>query len=193
MKQIGLFFGSFNPIHIGHLALANYMCEFENMDEVWLVVSPQNPFKSNADLAETDQRIKMAELATKGHDKIRVETIETTLPVPSYTINTLEALQKIHNDCFFNIIMGADNIQNIHRWKDADMILSNYCIYVYPRLGYSTNDIEIELPLSCKITKAPIIEISSSQIRQWLKAGKTIPYFTPEAIISFIKENNLYQ
>ncbi|MCU4177549.1 nicotinate (nicotinamide) nucleotide adenylyltransferase [Carboxylicivirga sp. N1Y90] len=191
MKQIGLFFGSFNPIHIGHLALANYMCEFENMDEVWLVVSPQNPFKKSVDLIETDQRIKMVELATENYANMRVETIETTLPTPSYTINTLEALQKQYKDCFFNIIMGADNIQNIHRWKDSDMILSNYCIYVYPRLGYSTDG--IELPLSCKITQAPIIEISSTQVRQWLKAGKTIPYFTPEKVISYVKENKLYQ
>nr|WP_321451086.1 nicotinate (nicotinamide) nucleotide adenylyltransferase [uncultured Carboxylicivirga sp.] len=191
MKQIGLFFGSFNPIHIGHLALANYMCEFEEMDEVWFVVSPQNPFKITDDLLNTDERIIMAKLATAAYPKFKVEDIETRMPKPSYTIDTLTELRKEHNDCFFNIIMGADNIVNVHQWKDSDRIISDYCILVYPRTGYTTNN--LSLPLSVKITDAPIIEISSTQIREWLKKGLNIPYFITPSVADYIDIQQLYQ
>nr|WP_319399407.1 nicotinate (nicotinamide) nucleotide adenylyltransferase [uncultured Carboxylicivirga sp.] len=191
MKQIGLFFGSFNPIHIGHLALANYMCEFEEMDEVWFVVSPQNPFKITDDLLNTDERIIMAKLATAAYPKFKVEDIETRMPIPSYTIDTLTELRKEHNDCFFNIIMGADNIVNVHQWKDSDRIISDYCILVYPRTGYTTNN--LSLPLSVKITDAPIIEISSTQIREWLKKGLNIPYFITPSVADYIDIQQLYQ
>ncbi|MBS2098912.1 nicotinate (nicotinamide) nucleotide adenylyltransferase [Carboxylicivirga linearis] len=191
MKQIGLFFGSFNPIHIGHLALANYMCEFEEMDEVWFVVSPQNPFKSSLDLISTHHRIKMVELAIAQYANFQVEDIESSMPVPSYTINTLTELRKIHSDCEFNIIMGADNIQNIHRWKDGDRILTDYCILVYPRLRYSTD--HMQLPLSVRITEAPNIEVSSTQIREWIKNGKQLPFLTSPAVMNYINTNHLYQ
>ena len=191
MKQIGLFFGSFNPIHIGHLALANYMCEFEEMDEVWFVVSPQNPFKSSQDLISTHHRIKMAELAIVHHPNFKIEDIENNMPVPSYTIDTLTELKKLHSNCQFNIIMGADNIQNIHRWKDGDRILTDYCIFVYPRLGYSTD--HMQLPLSVRITEAPNIEVSSTQIREWIKNGKQLPFITSPSVMSYINTNHLYQ
>jgi len=191
MKQIGLFFGSFNPIHIGHLALANYMCEFEEMDEVWFVVSPQNPFKSSHDLISTHHRIKMAELAIAGYTSFRVEDIESNMPIPSFTIDTLTELKKLHSDCQFNIIMGADNIHNIHRWKDGDRILSDYCIFVYPRLGYPAD--LIQLPLSVRITEAPNIEVSSTQIRGWIRNGKQLPFITSPSVMSYINTNHLYQ
>ncbi len=191
MKQIGLFFGSFNPIHIGHLALANYMCEFEDIDEVWFVVSPQNPFKDSSELLDTRHRVEMVMLATEHYSKFKVEEIELELPIPSYTIDTLNELQKRYSDCFFNIIMGADNIQSINRWKDADMILSNYCILVYPRIGFDTSD--LDLPLSVKITKAPTIEMASTQIRDWIKQGKQLPYFVSHPVFEYIKTQELYK
>ncbi|MCU4164842.1 nicotinate (nicotinamide) nucleotide adenylyltransferase [Carboxylicivirga caseinilyticus] len=191
MMQIGLFFGSFNPIHAGHLALANYMCEFEEMDEVWFVVSPQNPFKSKADLIDTNHRLNMTQLATSEYSKFKVVDIETQLPIPSYTIDTLTELHKRHKNCIFNLIMGADNIQNIQRWKDGDRILSDYCILVYPRTGYSTENLEV--PLSVKYTDAPVIEISSTKIRTWLKEGKQLPYFITPVVLEYIELNKLYQ
>ena len=191
MRQIGLFFGSFNPIHIGHLALANYMCEFEAMDEVWFVVSPQNPFKSGDDLIDTSHRIEMAKRATANYPRFKVEDIEISLPIPSYTIDTLSQLHSLHKDCIFNIIMGADNIQFIDRWKDSDRILSDYCILVYPRMGYSTD--QLDLPISVKLTDAPCIEVASTKIRDWFKGGKILPYFVSPPVSDYIITNHLYQ
>lgn len=191
MKQIGLFFGSFNPIHIGHLALANYMVEFEHIEEVWFVVSPQNPFKQSNDLLDTSLRIKMVELATKRHSNFRAEDVELSLPLPSYTVHTLKALKEKHPDCEFTIIMGADNIINIQRWKDAHIITDNYNILVYPRPNSIIEN--IELPSKCKITHAPLIEIASSDIRQWIKAGKSVAYFVHPAVYDFIVNNKIYK
>lgn len=191
MKNIGLFFGSFNPIHIGHLALANYMLEFENQDEIWFVVSPQNPFKEAGELINTELRIEMVRQATLGQTNYRVEDIELSLPTPSYTIDTLQALKLKYPDCRFSIIMGADNILRFQHWKEVDKIAGHYPVFVYPRVGFPVS--ERELPAKCKLTQAPIIEIASSDIRKWIKDGKQIPYLIPESVFNFIKENNLYQ
>lgn len=191
MRQTGLFFGSFNPIHIGHLALANYMCEFEEMDEIWFVVSPLNPFKAEEELIDTNHRLEMARLATAHYPKFRVEDIELSLPVPSYTIDTLNELHKRHPENTFSIIMGADNIQNIDRWKEADSLISNYRMLIYPRMGYSTG--YLKLPENIRITNAPCIEMTSTNIRNWIKKGKDIPFFTTRIVYDYIKSNNLYK
>lgn len=191
MKQIGLFFGSFNPIHIGHLALANYMVEFEELDEIWFVVSPQNPFKKSIDLLDPSLRIKMVELATAGQSNYRVEDIELSLPTPSYTIDSLKALEEKYPNHQFTIVMGADNILRLHQWKAQDEIVQNYSILVYPRAN-SIIDRTI-LPKNCKVTEAPQIEIASSSIRQWIKSGKSTPFLLPEAVFKFIKTQGLYQ
>ncbi len=191
MRQIGLFFGSFNPIHMGHLALANYMCEFEEMDEVWFVVSPLNPFKSEEELIDTPHRLTMARLATSDYPKFRVEDIELSLPIPSYTIDTLTELQKRYTNCIFSIMMGADNIQQIDRWKDANRLLSDYNILVYPRTGYPTT--HLTLPHNVKLTNAPCIEIASTSIRSWIRSGKNIPYFITQPVHNYILQNHLYQ
>jgi len=190
LKQIGLFFGSFNPIHIGHLALANYMVEFETIDEVWFVVSPQNPFKKSAELLDASVRIKMVELATQGQSNYKAEDIELSLPTPSFTINTLKALSQKHPDNKFTIIMGADNILRFHHWKAYEEIEVNYPILVYPRPN-SKIDTK-RLPENCKVTDAPLIEIASSSIRQWIKEGKSTPFLIPEKVFQFIQERNLY-
>jgi nicotinate-nucleotide adenylyltransferase len=191
MKSVGLFFGSFNPIHIGHLALANYMLAFENLDEIWFVVSPQNPFKKVDDLLGAEHRVEMVRRATKDQNQYRVEDIELTLPIPSYTIDTLKALERKHSNCQFSIIMGADNILRIDKWKAADEIINNHQILVYPRLGYDVN--ESQLPANCQLTKAPLVELASTEIRRWIKAGKAIPFLIPAGVFDYIQQHNLYQ
>ena len=189
MKKVGLFFGSFNPIHIGHLALANYMLEFESLDEVWFVVSPQNPFKKAADLLDAETRIEMVKLATEQHERYRAEDIELTLPKPSYTINTLAALGSKYPQHSFSLIMGGDNILRFEQWKSAEEIMTNHQILVYPRPGYKVSD---KLPVNCRLTHAPVIEMASSDIRQWIKKGKETPFLIPEKVFDYIKKNGLY-
>ena len=191
MKQIGLFFGSFNPIHIGHLALANFMVEFEAIDEVWFVVSPQNPFKKQSDLLDTPLRIKMVKMATSNEPQYKVEDIELSLPTPSYTIDTLRALSSQHTNCEFTIIMGADNILRFHHWKAHEEIAESYKLLVYPRPNITIKT--STLPKHCKLTEAPLFEIASSDIRQWIKSGKSTPYLLPEKVHQFIKDMKLYR
>ena len=191
MKKVGLFFGSFNPIHIGHLALANYMLEFENQDEIWFVVSPQNPFKRNDHLISANIRLEMVSLATDKQTSYRAEDIELSLPIPSYTIDTLKALKKKHSNCTFSIIMGADNVLRLDQWKSADEIIKEHCILVYPRSGYPVDN--SSLPFNCKLTNAPMIEIASSDIRKWISEGKNTPYLLPETVFNYIQSKGLYK
>ncbi len=191
MRQIGLFFGSFNPIHIGHLALANYMAEFEGLDEVWFVVSPQNPFKETNGLIDARHRLNMVTRAIQDYPKIKAEAIELSLPIPSYTIDTLRALSQIHPTHQFHIIMGEDNIHHIHRWKEADQLVGHFPILVYPRKDYKIDS--DHLPPHCKITQAPMVEIASSDIRVWIQAGKELPFFVSTPVMDYIKEHQLYQ
>ncbi|MBK3518327.1 nicotinate (nicotinamide) nucleotide adenylyltransferase [Carboxylicivirga marina] len=190
MQSVGLFFGSFNPIHIGHLALANYMHEFEGLSEIWFVVSPLNPFKKADDLLDSEQRIEMVRLATEEQKTYRAEDIELSLPIPSYTIDTLNALTKRYPEKKFSIIMGADNIIRFNKWKSAEEIISNYNILIYPRPGYHLD--AKQLPNNCKLSNAPLVEIASSDIRQWIKEGKSTPYLVPERVFEYIKEHKLY-
>ncbi|TAJ11974.1 nicotinate-nucleotide adenylyltransferase [Marinilabiliaceae bacterium JC017] len=190
-KHIGLFFGSFNPIHLGHYILANYMVEFEKLDEVWFVVSPQNPFKESNGLANEQHRLAMTNIACEGFPNLKVCDIEFSLSKPSYTINTLEALEKEFPSHQFHLIMGADNLENIDRWKEASTIINQYPILVYRRMGYSN-----DLPTSSAnitISKAPIVELSSTQIREWIKSGLHVKGFIPPGVFEYIRDNQLYQ
>jgi len=191
MTRTGLFFGSFNPVHIGHLAVANYMLEFENLDEVRFVISPQNPFKQNVELVDVTHRVEMTKLAISQHPRFKVETIELSLPSPSYTINTLQALTKKEPNNEFVIIMGADNIKHIHQWKGANDLIKNYQFLIYPRIGTPLHD--FELPSNSKLTAAPSIEISSTTIRQWLLLGKQLPFFIPTKTQVYIQQHKLYK
>ena len=191
MQQVGLFFGSFNPIHIGHLALANYMAEFEGLDEIWFVVSPQNPFKKATDLIDAQHRLNMVLQAIQHYPKLKAEPIELSLPIPSYTIDTLRALSQIHPDHQFHIIMGEDNIHHIHRWKEADQLVGSFPLLVYPRKGYEINN--DQLPPLCKVTEAPVVEMASSDIRRWIKSGKELPFFVSTPVMTYIKAHQLYQ
>lgn len=190
-KNIGLFFGSFNPIHIGHLIIANYMVEHTAMDEVWFVVSPQNPFKEKKSLANMYDRLEMANLAIGTSDRLRVSDIEFSLPQPSYTIDTLTYLKEKYPHVLFSLIMGQDNLDGLHKWKNAEVLLRDYTITVYPRFGQETG--KLENHPSVRITDTPRIEISSTLIRRLQKERKSIQYLTPDAVIDFIEKKGLYR
>ncbi len=190
MRRVGLYFGSFNPVHMGHLMLAQYMVNFAGVDEVRLVVSPQNPFKQQSDLAKAEDRLAMARLATEGMQGISVSDIELTLPLPSYTIDTLDALRKEEPASRFVIIMGADNVAGLNKWKDAERLLSENEIIVYPREGW-----EIEAPENARmsVVEAPRVEIASTTLRKWIAEGKSVDAFVPRAVCDYIAKNNLYR
>ena len=179
----GIFSGSFNPIHIGHLALANWICEFGGIDELWFLVTPQNPLKKESDLIDEKQRLQLVELAISGYAKFKASDFEFSLPRPSYTINTLRALRKKFPDRSFHLIIGADSWNGLANWKDAQKLLAEFSMLIYPRKGY-----EIVIPdiyPNIKKVEAPLIEISSTFIRQSIQEGKDVRFFLPEAIRSF--------
>src|SRR5699024_8132453 len=189
-RKIGLFFGSFNPIHIGHLILANYMANHTDLDEVWLVVSPQNPLKKSKGLADMYDRLEMAHLGIGDSEKLRASDIEFQLSKPSYTVNTLVYLEEKYPEYAFSLIMGGDNLRNLHKWKNYEILLRDHEIYVYPRPGYDPGKFA-EHP-SVHLTDTPHMEIFSTFIRTSLKNGISIRYFVPDAVIDFIESKGLY-
>ncbi len=189
--KTGLFFGSFNPVHLGHLIIANYMAGFTGLKEVWLVVSPHNPLKSKGSLSNMYDRLEMAKLATETSEQIKVSDIEFSLPQPSYTIDTLTYLQERYPNKHFALIMGADNLASFKKWKNYEVILDNYEIYVYPRPGVDLSE-WINHP-SIKFTESPQMDISSTFIRKAIAAGKNIQYFVPDKVLSFIESKNMYR
>ena len=189
--NIGLFFGSFNPIHIGHLAIANYMLEFSDLDEIWLIISPQNPLKNKKTLLNEYERFKMVELALANNLKIKPNDIEFRLPKPSYTIDTLTYLSERNPKHNFVLIAGTDNFHSFHKWKNYEEILNQYNLYIYPRPGYDLG--KYQNHKSLKLINAPIMEISSSFIRKAIKEGKDIRYFLPREVYNYIEKMNLYK
>lgn len=189
--KVGLFFGSFNPIHKGHLMLANYMLDHTDLDRIWFVVSPHNPLKKKDTLLNEKQRFHMVNLAIGDNTKLRASNIEFKLPQPSYTINTLTFLKEKYPKHEFALIMGADNLENFHKWKNYEEILKGFQIYVYPRKesdGGTLNDHP-----QVKSVNAPFMEISSTAIRQAIKEKKDVRLFLPEAIRQYIKEMHFYE
>lgn len=190
MKRVGLFFGSFNPVHIGHLVIANYMANFTKLEEVWFVVSPQNPFKEKKSLGNMYDRLEMVNLALENSDKLRASDIEFHLPQPSYTIDTLTHLSERYPNHEFVLIMGEDNLAGLHKWKNADILLRDYKIAVYPRPGYDGG--KLKKHPSVTVTDTPLMELSSTFVRKAIKERKNIQFFTPEKVLDFIDKKGLY-
>jgi len=188
--KTALYFGSFNPIHLGHLVIAAHMIEFENIDELWFVVSPQNPLKQNIELESFDHRLKMLELAVKDETKMKVCDIESKLSQPSYTINTLKQLTANHTDREFILIMGEDNIENFHLWKDYNTIIDNFKILVFPRVTVNTKTQLTHKNL--KYTDAPLINLSSTIIRDRIKNKLPYEHLVDKAVAAYILKNSLY-
>ncbi|MBI5542060.1 MAG: nicotinate-nucleotide adenylyltransferase [Bacteroidia bacterium] len=190
-KLTGLFFGSFNPIHIGHLAIANYILEFTDMSELWMIVSPHNPLKNKKSLAPDYHRLEMVKSAIGDHTKMKASDIEFKLPKPSYTIDTLAYLTEKYPNKKFSLIMGADNLQSFEKWKNYTEILKSYKIFVYPRPGIDIKNSKFEGDI--EITNAPLIEISSSFIRDAIKNGKDIRFYLHDKVFEYIGECGLYK
>ena len=182
--RIGLYSGSFNPVHHGHVMLANYLVEFSDLDELWFVVSPQNPLKKREDLMKDEDRLKMVELALEGDSRLKVSDIEMSLPLPSYTINTLRALSAKYPNDQFVFICGMDSLQELPRWREYQAILDHYELLVFPRKGYDGGEL-IHHP-HVKVLETPVIEVSSTFIRNSMKAGKNVRHFIPEKAYQYL-------
>jgi len=193
MKKIGLYFGTFNPIHIGHLTIANHMVEFSDLDEIWMVVTPHNPFKKKSSLLDNHHRLEMVFKATEAYPKINPSDIEFKLEQPNYTVNTLAHFEEKYPNKQFSLIMGADNLKSLHKWKNYEVILENYHVYVYPRISEGT--IPEQFQKHSKITKieAPIMEISSTFIRKAIKDKKNIKPLLPNTVWEYIDLMNFYK
>lgn len=192
-KKIGLYFGTFNPIHVGHLTIANYMVEFSDLDEVWLVVTPHNPHKKKSSLLDDTHRLAMVRIALEDYPKLKASNVEFDLEQPNYTVNTLVYLEEKHPDISFCLIMGEDNLKSFHKWKNHEVILERYPIYVYPRVSEGKAETKFNNHPKIHKAKAPIMELSSTFIRKSIKAGKNIRPMLPESVWKYIDEMNFYK
>ena len=200
MKKVGLYFGTFNPIHVGHLIIANYMADYTNLDEIWLIVSPQNPLKKKESLLADYHRLSLVRIGIENNNKLKASDIEFNLTKPSYTVHTLIHLKEKHPDYHFNLIMGADNLRSFHKWKNHQEIIKEHNIYVYPRILTEQelkNTTEISKPtfehkniIHCD---APMMKISSSFIRNAIKNKKDVQYLLTEPVNKYIDEMNFYK
>lgn len=188
--QIGLFFGSFNPIHNGHLIIANTILQHTNLQEIWFVVSPQNPFKKSNNLLPISDRLHLVNLAIEDNPKFRASDIEVNLPKPSYTIDTLTHLKQKFPQHSFSLIIGGDNLESLDKWKNAAILLRDFTFYVYNRL-------EKKNPYPNKknihFLEFPLLDVSSTFLRNEIKAGKSVQYFVPEKVWAYIDKYNLYK
>ena len=193
MSKIGLYFGTFNPIHVGHLIIANHMVENSDLDEIWMVVTPHNPFKKKSSLLENHHRFELVYRATENYQKIKPSDIEFKLPQPNYTVYTLAHISDLHPDKEFCLIMGEDNLKSFHKWKNYETILEHYHIYVYPRIA--EGKVEHQFKSHSKIHKvdAPIVQISSTMVRNGIKAKKNIKPLLTKEVWEYIDEMNFYK
>ncbi|MFP9097474.1 nicotinate (nicotinamide) nucleotide adenylyltransferase [Flavobacterium sp. RHBU_24] len=191
--KIGLYFGTFNPIHAGHLIIANHMAEYSGLDQVWLMVTPHNPLKKKSTLLDDHHRLQMVFLATEEYPKLKPSDIEFRLPQPNYTVNTLAHLQEKFPTHEFSLIMGEDNLNSLHKWKNYEVLLQNHDIYVYPRIN--TEVISPEIATAARIHRidAPVIEISSTFIRNSIKEGKNVRPLLPEKVWQYVTHNLFYK
>ncbi len=191
--KVGLYFGTFNPIHVGHLTIANHMAEYSDLDQVWFVVTPHSPFKKKNSLLDDHQRLEMVYRATKDYQKLKESNIEFGLPQPNYTVNTLAHLEEKYPEYEFALIMGEDNLKSFHKWKNFDIILARYSIYVYPRISEGKVETRFDDQPNIKRVKAPIMELSSTFIRKSIKEGKNVRPMLPEHVWQYLDEMNFYK
>ena len=201
--KIGLYFGTYNPIHVGHLIIANYMADFTELDQVWLVVTPQNPLKKKNTLLEDYHRLAMVEIAVEDNTKLTASNIEFKLPQPSYTSNTLAYLKEKHPKHEFSLIMGEDNLRTLHKWKNFDEILNNHTIYVYPRALTEQERTEVIEQTETENTlaqhknvivcDAPVMKVSASFIRKAIKDKKDVRYLLTEPVFKYVTDMNFYK
>lgn len=187
--KIGLYFGSFNPVHVGHLIIGSFVANNTDVDQVWFIVSPHNPLKKTSTLLNEYHRLHLVQLAMKDDEQLKASNIEFKLPRPSYTIDTLTYLQEKYPYHRFTVIIGSDSFQNIPKWKNYEQLLSNYSFYVYSRPGFEVKTTEGNIVL----LEAPLLEISSTYLRQAIREGKSIRYLVPEAVREEIERNGYYR
>lgn len=190
-KKTGLYFGTFNPIHIGHCVIAQHMLEFTDLDEVWFVVTPHNPHKKKNTLLDDYQRLHMVQLAVEDNYQLQVSNMEFDLPQPSYTATTLAHATEKYADREFCLIMGADNLETFHKWRNYEWILEHHHIYVYPRIESDGGDLKSHPNVT--VTDAPIMQIASTDIRNAIKDGKNVSFMLPEKVWKYIDEELFYR
>ncbi|MDE6118344.1 MAG: nicotinate-nucleotide adenylyltransferase [Muribaculaceae bacterium] len=191
IRHIGIFGGSFNPVHCGHMMVASYLASWTELDEVWLTLSPQNPLKSTDDSATESDRLTMLAMATEGSERLKICDVELEMPRPSYTIDTLRQLRKSHSDCRFRLIIGSDNWRIFSRWKSAEEIISEFGVIIYPRPGYPVET--DKLPDRVTFVDAPECSLSSTFLRKSIATGHSIEQMVPQNVVKYIKEHNLYK
>ncbi|NQV78104.1 MAG: nicotinate-nucleotide adenylyltransferase [Lutibacter sp.] len=191
--KVGLFFGTFNPIHIGHLIIANYLAEFSDLEEVWFVITPQSPFKQKTTMLSNLHRLAIANIAVESYSKLKTSDIEFNLPQPNYTINTLVHFEEKFPNHQFCLIIGEDNLNGFHKWKNHESILQNYELYVYPRISEGKAEHEFLGHQKIHKVKAPIVQISSTFIRKAIQKKKDISTMLPASVWKYIDEMNFYK
>ncbi|MBM3416858.1 MAG: nicotinate-nucleotide adenylyltransferase [Bacteroidetes bacterium] len=188
--KIGLYFGSFNPVHVAHLIIANHVLNETNIEQIWFIVSPQNPFKKENSLLNEYHRLHLVRLATEEDNRIKATDIEFGLPKPSYSASTLVYLTEKYPEHEFCLILGSDSFQNLHKWKNAEYIIRNYPVYVYKRPGF---DIDNRMGARLTILDAPLLQLSATQIRKYIREGKSVRYMVPDKVLEEIERGGYYK
>ena len=188
--KIGLFFGSFNPVHIGHLIIANHVANNTELQQIWFVVSPQNPFKQSASLLNEYHRLHMIQSAIACENKLRASSVEFKLPKPSFTVDTLIYLAEKHPDHEFSLILGSDGFQNLNKWKNYDVLVKNYSFYIYKRPGFEVTQ---DWGANIILLSAPMLDISSTRIRDMIREKKSIRFLVPDSVKDEIEANSYYR
>jgi nicotinate-nucleotide adenylyltransferase len=188
--KIGLYFGSFNPVHFAHLIIANHILNETDIEKIWFVVSPQNPFKAESNLLNEYHRLHLVRLATEDDTRIKVSDIEFGLPKPSYTSSTLAYLAEKYPEHQFSIIMGSDSFQNLHQWKNYEVIVKNYPLYVYIRPGFEAKN---NIGANLHVLDAPLLQLSSTQLRNYIREGKSVRYMIPDKVLDEIEKAGYYK
>ena len=196
--RVGLYFGSFNPVHLGHLVIANHMLNQADLDEVWFVVTPSSPHKQGVSMIPEEHRLQMAHLALADHPHLKASDVEFNLPRPNYTADTMRHLRKAHPELTFSIIMGQDNLESFHTWKDHESLVAAHRMLIYPRLTQGTSESEAPTAMwlahdNVEVHEAPIIAISSTYVRDAIMAGHDVQFLLPDAVVAYIGNNHFYE